>query len=248
MLIPGVSGGTVALMCGIYYKLIISVDTFFEKPNENMKFLMSVALGGILGVLLFSRLILAAYNTFMVPMIYMFIGAVLGSIPLLIKSSGIKKLEPSILIYPIIGIACVFLIEQIPKGILSVETEGFVGYIALFIAGVFLSTPLVLPGISFSYMLLILGIFEPTLIAINTINLKYLIPLCLGILIGTFITAKIIRLILKKYHVQTYMVIIGFVISSLKDIYPGFPQGNDMFISLILMIVSFALVYKFSEK
>lgn len=248
MLIPGVSGGTVAIICGIYYELIEAVDTFFKDIKKNILILVSVALGGAIGVLLFSNLILEVYETYQVPMLYFFIGAVLGSVPLLFKTAGIKKVKLKTFIYPLIGILCILLLDAIPKNILDVEAEGVLGYIILFIISIFLATPLVLPGISFSYMLLILGLYEKTLTAIHTLNLLYLIPMCLGILIGIFITARIIRLVLRKYPSQTYLVIIGFVLASIKDIFPGVPQQGELIISLLLMIISFTAIYKISEK
>ncbi|QSX04703.1 DUF368 domain-containing protein [Sedimentibacter sp. zth1] len=248
MLIPGVSGGTVAIIFGIYYKLIIAVDTFLEDPKKNIKILASVAIGGVIGVLAFSKPVLLIYNTYKIPMLYLFMGAVLGSVPLLFKSAGIKKVKPKMFVYPIIGLLCVILVEQIPKDMFSVETEGLLGYAILFLVSIFLAIPLILPGISFSYMLLILGLYEPTLMAIHTLQIQFLLPMCLGIIIGIFITAKIIRFVLKKYPLQTYLVIIGFVLASLKYIYPGTSTGNELLISILSLLVGFFIIYKFSEN
>ncbi len=248
MLIPGVSGGTVALICGIYYKLIAAVDTFFENPKENFKFLISVAIGGVIGILAFSKLILFVYDTYKTPMVYLFMGAVLGSIPLLCRSAGVKKLNLKTVLYPILGLAFVLLLECIPKDLFVINADGLVEYLVLFLIGIVLATALVLPGISFSYMLLILGLYEQTLMAIETVNIIFLFSMGMGVLIGIFLTAKVIRIILRKYPKQTYLVIIGFVIASLKDVFPGLPNGNELFISTLLLLGSFYTIYKISNK
>lgn len=248
MLIPGVSGGTVALICGIYYKLIAAVDTFFEKPKENFKFLLSVAMGGVIGILVFSKLILLTYNTYKTPMVYLFMGAVLGSIPLLIKSAGVKKIDLKTIIYPLLGIAIVLLLECIPKDLFIINADGLAEYIVIFLIGIVLATALVLPGISFSYMLLILGLYEQTLGAIETVNIVFLFAMGTGVLLGIFLTAKIIRIILRKYPKQTYLVIIGFVIASIKDVFPGIPYGTELLVSTLLLLGSFYTIYKISNK
>lgn len=248
MLIPGVSGGTTALMCGIYYKLITAIDCFFEKPKENLKFLLSVMIGGLVGVVAFSKIILITYNTYKIPMLYLFMGAVLGSIPLLIKSSGIKKINLKIFIYPLLGIIIVLLLRFIPKDLFVINADGILEYFVLFFIGIFLATALILPGISFTYMLLILGLYEQTLGAIESFNIPFIFAMGTGVILGIFLTAKIIRIILRKYPKQTYLVIVGFVLGSLKDVYPGIPVGTELIISIVLLFGSFYTILKISNK
>lgn len=248
MLIPGVSGGTTALMCGIYYKLIAAVDSFFNKPKENFKFLLSVVIGGIVGVLAFSKIILITYNTYKIPMLYLFIGAVLGSIPLLIKSAGVKKINVKTFLYPFFGIIVVLLLELIPKDLFIIDTVGFLKYFILFLLGIILATALILPGISFTYILLVLGLYEQTLGAIESFNITFLLSMGTGVILGVYLTAKIIRIVLRNYPKQTYLVIVGFVIASLKDVFPGIPTGNELIVSVILLLGSFYTIYKISNK
>lgn len=248
MLIPGVSGGTTALMCGIYYKLITAVDCFFDKSKENFKFLLSVVIGGLVGVLAFSKIILITYNTYKIPMLYLFMGAVLGSIPLLIKSAGVKIINLKTFLYPLLGIIIVLLLELIPKDLFVIETVGYLKYFILFFLGIILATALILPGISFTYILLVLGLYEQTLGAIESFNITFLLAMGTGVILGVYLTAKIIRIILRKYPKQTYLVIVGFVIASLKDVFPGIPTGNELIISIILLLGSFYTIYKISNK
>lgn len=248
MLIPGVSGGTTALMCGIYYKLIAAVDCFFDKPKVNFKFLLSVVIGGLVGVLAFSKIILITYNTYKIPMLYLFMGAVLGSIPLLIKSAGVKKINLKTFLYPLLGIIIVLLLELIPKDLFVIDTVGFLKYFILFLLGIVLATALILPGISFTYILLVLGLYEQTLSAIESFNITFLLAMGTGVILGVYLTAKIIRIVLRKYPKQTYLVIVGFVIASLKDVFPGIPTGNELIISIILLLGSFYTIYKISNK
>ena len=99
----------------------------------------------------------------------------------------------------------------------------------LILAGVVIAIALILPGISASYILLMLGMYDLTLIAIKEMNVFYLIPLIIGVLGGTFLTAGILEREMKRHPQFTYMLIIGFMLGSLVQVYPGIPVGTEIF-------------------
>ena len=91
MLIPGVSGGSMAMILGIYDKLITSVSSFFKHKKQSMIILGTFVLGAGIGILLFAKPLLYLTDTFTFPMMYLFMGAVVGSIPMIYKKADIKK-------------------------------------------------------------------------------------------------------------------------------------------------------------
>jgi putative membrane protein len=128
-------------------------------------------------------------------------------------------------------------------------TDGsLTSYIFLLISGVIIAVGVVLPGISWSFMLLVLGMYEITLNAINTFNIPFLIPLGIGMVLGIFGTAKAIERFLQKYPRKTYMLIIGFVAGSLVEVYPGIPQGWQLPVSAAAFIAGFAAIFILGKK
>lgn len=117
------------------------------------------------------------------------------------------------------------------------------GIFLLLIAGIVISIALILPGISTSFMLLMLGLYSITLNAINTLNIKFLITILIGILIGTIVTSKILEYLLNKYPSRTYMLILGFVIGSIIPIYPGLPNGINILYAIIVFVFGFSIIY-----
>jgi putative membrane protein len=97
-------------------------------------------------------------------------------------------------------------------------------------------------------MLLVLGMYEITLNAINTLNIPFLIPLGIGLALGTFGTAKIIERFLQKHPRKTYMLIIGFVVGSLAEVFPGIPTGWQLPVSVVLFLAGFALMFMLGKK
>ena len=248
MLIPGVSGGTMAIILGFYDKLISAVSSFFKDPKKN--FITLLIYGGSigLGILIFANFLLFVTNNFPMPMMYLFTGAVLGSIPMLYKKTGLKVFPIRNIIFPLLGIAIVLLLDKLPTDLISFNAKmGLTEYIILIAAGVIIAIALVLPGISVSYMLLVLGIYQPTLQAIESFNFAFIIPLGLSVLLGVFITTRFLEYAMKKYSDATFLLIIGFVIASIKDIFPGLPSGLNIITCILTFALGFALILYISK-
>ncbi|HEX2947268.1 MAG TPA: DUF368 domain-containing protein [Clostridia bacterium] len=249
-LVPGVSGGTMAIILGIYDRLIHSVSSIFEDFKKNFLFLFQVGLGGVLGILLFSRLMESAMNTIPYIMQFLFIGIIIGGLPVLYGKS-VSSGKGSIVdyIFLIAGFATVLLMTSEPQAIVNLATaRGVLSYVFLVFAGIIIAVALVLPGISASFMLLALGMYSLTLNAINTINIPFLIPLGAGLAIGTFGTARAIEKLLQKYPRKTYMLIIGFVLGSLVEVFPGIPQGWQLPASIAVLLLGFAVIFWLGKK
>lgn len=100
-----------------------------------------------------------------------------------------------------------------------------------------------LPGISTSYLLLVLGLYEPTLNAIKTLNIRYLTPMLGGVFIGILLTTRFLNWLLKKHQIPTYLMIIGFMIGSIPQIFPGLPSNQgQLFRSILLLIVGILMM------
>lgn len=248
MLVPGVSGGTMAIILGIYDRLVDAISNLFKNFKENVIFLSSVGIGGVIGLFLFARALEALLNAFEIPMTYFFIGACLASIPLLLTKSKSGKCDFKTFVYPLIGLAIVVGLSFLPQNGSFNFNGSFVDYMMMLLTGIIIALALVLPGISVSYMLLVLGIYNQFLTAVNSLDLAFLIPLFVSTLIGVFLTTKILDILMKKYPRMIYLVIIGFVLGSVYTIYPGLPNGWDILFSILLFISGFSGIYFVTKK
>lgn len=238
-LVPGVSGGTMAVILGIYDGLIHAIGSFFEDWKKHTLLLFQVGLGGLVGIGLFSRLLENALETHRVVMQFLFMGIIIGGLPVLYrKSKTSKKRDFTDFIFLIIGLVLVSFLSAEPEVTTSLATaQGLKSVIFLFIAGIVIAIALILPGISASFMLLTLGLLSVTLNAINTLNIPFLIPLGLGLVVGTLGTTKLIETFLQKYPSKAYMLIMGFVIGSLVPVFPGIPQNLELVYSAAAFIL-----------
>ena len=234
-------------MCcfGLYEKIIDSIIHFFKDIKNNIKFITPIVLGVFIGVFLFGNILRVVFNKFNMEASFAFIGLILGSINLVIKQSNIRKVS-------FIHILCMLLTFSLSIYFIALEsTLDIISDVHsnsyLILAGVFMSAGVVIPGISKTVILMLLGLYEMYLSAISTINLSFLIPIGIGLLIGGIIFLCIINFLFKIAKSYTYFAIIGFILGSIFVIYPRFSFDIPGWISIALLMISFMIGLKLSN-
>lgn len=227
-IIPGISGGTLALTLGIYEKLIDIISHFTKNIKENIKFIILLGSGIVLSILLFSNIISYCLENYRFPTILFFIGIIIGGLPLLLKKvKGTSNISNYIIFSITFMIIMIMTFASVKDNNISLSVINIGTIIGLFISGVIAATTMILPGISGSFMLMLFGYYTPIVNAISDLsklnnilhNLIILGFLGMGILVGIFASAKAIEALLKKYEIKTYYGILGFVVASIISIF-----------------------------
>ncbi len=249
MMIPGVSGGSMAMILGEYDRLISSIPSLFSRKTflESLKYLSVFVLAALAGIVIVARPLEILINRYALIIMYLFLGAVCGTIPMMVRKAHSEGFDLKSLVCVILGIILVFSIELIPEGIFNPSLDsGFFDILIQVFGGILVSVGLVLPGISTSYLLLVLGLYEPIIEALSNNQFTLLIPIVLGLLVGILALTKILEIAMSRYPKITYMMILGFLLGSIKEIYPGLPSGIGILIAIILFVIGFFVVYKLS--
>lgn len=243
MLVPGVSGGSMAMILGIYDKLISSISSFHRHKRESFLFLMFFSLSSGMGMLLFANPLFLLIEKHPMPLHYFFMGTVFGGIPLIFKQAEVKRISGKVLLYILVGTLIVILLTFIPAGNFQAKTSSvFLSNMLIIAAGFIAAVALVLPGISVSYMLLILGLYDETMRAISVLDLSFLIPLFVGLLIGIILTTKMLEHAMTKHPQPTYLIILGFIIGSIEELFPGMPTTSTWLLCLIMLLAGFTVI------
>ena len=245
MTLPGVSGGSMAMVLGIYDRLLKYVSELTKYPKESLTFLLWFAAGAGSGAFLFSRGISWLLTTRAEGILcFFFLGAVSGGIPMILKSASVSRIRGREMICILTGILTALLIALIPQGIFAPGTENTPMHLLFQLAGGFIiAVALVLPGISASQMLYMLGIYESTLKAISSLDILALLPLAVGGILGTYLTAHILEQLIKKHREDTFLMILGFMLASLPELLPGHLAQENLLFCVMALAAGFIGVY-----
>lgn len=258
-LITGVSGGTIALLLGIYDGFISSISGLFSKRFwPSFKFLLPIIIGMGLAIAILSNLFNYLLSYHEIPTMFFFTGLIIGIIPYLLKISNFKRtFETKHYLMIVLGIFILVIITLLNNGDKhsgETLTLSFGLIIKYFIAGIFASSAMLLPGISGSFMLLVFGAYGTVMFSIselmklNFAALPILIIVGLGILTGFMLSSRIIQYFLHHHTTMTFALIIGLVIGSIYAVFPGYPENGLAWItSLLTMIIGFVVSFTLGQ-
>lgn len=258
MIIPGVSGAVIAVIFGVYDKMIKSLTNLFKDFKNNFMFLFILGLGILVGAIWFSNVLMFLYQRHEVVTKFSFIGLILGGVPFLFKEVKSKNNKINYIVM-ILTFILSFILWIFSKTILQLDLDNIsssyiINFLKLFLAGVIYSIGKVIPGISGSFLLIIIGMYEYVLsimahpISVGLTQLTRLIPFVTGLILGILVLLKLINFLLEKHYGLTYSIIIGFVLGSIPALVPSLDISYSVFIGIFIMILSFILSYKLIKQ
>ena len=237
--IPGVSGGTIAFVLGIYEKLTYAISILptaliklkWNDIKESLKVLIPIALGAGISIVLFLKLINYTFTYYPIPTRIFFVGLILGSFPFItrtVEEFNIKVFAAFFIGAFIMAIFVYFDINQ-PVGETTYVGDFSILYgIKLFLCGIAAAVAMVIPGISGSLLLLILGEYENISYFVSTLletfNVLPLIFVGVGVLIGIFTISKLVTILLQKYKSILFGFVLGIIIVSFLSLWPNITE------------------------
>ncbi|NLW29048.1 MAG: DUF368 domain-containing protein [Erysipelothrix sp.] len=237
MLVPGVSGGTMMIVLNIYKQTIEALDGLTHGQLIHKRLMLKLITGGLIGLFGFGWILLYLMNLSKVSMYYLFMGIVIMGAILLFKKISLKHLKTHHIVYLIVGAIIATSLTFLPEVSLIDFNGNLMDKLFLVIfGGVIVAIALILPGISTSYLLLVMGLYEPSLNAIKTLDIQFLTPMAIGVVIGILLTTRFLNWLLINHPLPTYLMIIGFMIGSIPQIFPGLPSYGGQFVRSILLL------------
>lgn len=215
--IPGVSGGTAAIALGVFGDLLESVANITSHFKSSLICIMPILAGALTGIYILASPLAVFCDGY--PLLSKIVFCIISFISALffVKKELLHKVRINSLLFIALGI-CVSYAADIALTQLNEVCTGS-GYLYLFLCGIPLSLALVLPAISFSYMLLCFDLYEPTVKAIAQTDIVFLASLFAGVCIGGFVFSKVLYQLTEKHRQETYSFVLGFVIVSLINLF-----------------------------
>ncbi len=264
---PGVSGSAIAISMGIYEKLITAVDDFFKKPilaiKSVWKYTVGILIGSAISVLLISKLI----TNYPVTVSSLFIGLIIGGIPVIISKIDTKNIKVKDIIFFIL-----FMIVTIALPLIFVDSSNIASMqntIMVLVMGLVAAFSIVVPGVSGSMLLMIFGYYVPLNTSFSEIivalfgldfskilyNVFLLIPFLIGLVVGVILTVKLIKYLIKHYYNTVNFSILGVIVASPFPIILNLDLKNVQLLDTILAIalllfgiIVSVLLYRIKDK
>jgi len=268
--VPGVSGGTIAIMLGFYEELLDSINNITKDMKRCLKFLMPLMMGIGVGIVAFSSVIshLLIYH-FFVAMAF-FIGMIVGIMPPIYgKIGAIDGKKIALIVLPAVVLIVMAFISTDdvvnPTEVVAGIDAPYMFYI--FLGGMITAAGLIIPGVSGTFFLLMMGIYPVATYSIGSMRflledvtniplivsiLQVLAPLGIGVIIGGLLTARLIDNLLKNYSETVYSIIFGLMIGSVvalaMDLMPIEESGGTVALAIGALVVGFGISFVIGKK
>ena len=256
-IIPGVSGGTMMVSMGIYDTLIHCITHLFKEFKKSIKTLLPYAVGMLVGIVALASVINWGLENHPLPTNTLFIGLILGGLGPLLKKVDTKKINVAAVIAFIALFALIIWLgiqrkdsiqnaESIDMNVLQMLIMVFIGMIA--------SATMIIPGVSGSLVLMLLGYYKPVVNALSTLKdglfsfdfsvmgqpVLMLLPFLLGIVLGIFGVAKLIEWLTARFPTPTYCGVLGLVVASPISLLIQTDLSGVSVLTVIISVVTLA--------
>lgn len=254
--IPGVSGGTMMVSMGIYDKLIYSVTHLFKQPVKSIKTLLPYFIGMAIGIVGLAFAIVAMFEHIPFQTCMLFIGLILGGVPILTGHLKGVRFNLSHAVVFLIFFGSIILLQIFGgQGTDVALTVTPISLFKLVLVGIVAAATMVIPGVSGSMMLMTMGYYYPVigsvkdfitaLVAFDAPKIIHicmiLIPFGIGVVVGIFAVAKLIEMLMDKYEALTYCGIMGLVVASPVVILMSAPLAGMSVVTVLTGAVTFVV-------
>lgn len=252
-IIPGLSGAILMISFNLYDRAIGAITNFFSSPKKNSIFLANLGIGIILGIVLFSKILHYFITNYYLYTTSLFLGLIIGGIPVIIKKVPKRK---NYLLLVLIAFIIIFSLSLVGTNKDYVLKNTYIDLIVFFIAGLLEAVGTVIPGISSTALLMLMGVYNHYLVILSgALNISYLretlrfvLPFSLGMIIGIILISILINYLFKYYKKQTFSLILGVSIASIlmlgKNLIPYILTFKQLLISLFFLIIGYLVTNK----
>ncbi len=258
-ILPGLSGGVLSVIFGVYDKMMKFLGNITHEFKKNFLFFLPIGIGGVLGILFFAGVVEAAFGTYAAWFTALFIGFVAGTFPSLYRMAGKRGRSGSDMIVFLLSAAFVF-------GLMMLGEKSFTQIMpsipVWFFSGMIMALGFIVPGMSPSNFLIYFGLYDRMATSIKNIDLAMLIPFIIGAVLCILLFAKLVSFLFDKFYSKMYHFILGLVVGSTLAIFPtvifpAFTAENlanmnlsfvmALILSLIMFLIGVVISFLFSK-
>ena len=243
-IIPGISGGVIAMSLGLYERIASSVFGLRREFRSSALFLLPLAVGGVIGTLGMASALTWLMVHYKTPVLLAFMGLVIGGMPGIIREGNRDGFKPKYLLAALGGIALFSLLAFGDRELgLVTDTSGGLNYFESFASGVIAALGTIVPGVSTSFLLMLLNWYEPFMAAIASLDMRVLIPGILGFGVTTLALLKLVNYLFSRFRSYGYWAVSGFTAGSAVFLLVQVLSSGFAWWHLVFLLLGLAVGY-----
>lgn len=232
---PGVSSSVIAVIMGIYNDLIEIVSNPFKNLKKNIVYMIPIGIGALVSVVTLVQGLEWLFDNYSLPAYFLFIGLIAGSLPTVFREANTGAFKKRYILAIVIAFSMAVAIGIPEKLNLAVATDT-TSWMYFSLCGAIAGIVSLIPGMSVSMILMMLGVYEPMLSATSNFDVITMMPVGICFVIGMVLFSRLAKYVFERFHSFAYYMVSGFMIGSIVTIFPGIPSDIPALIISIIAI------------
>ena len=239
---PGISGSIMAIIMGIYDKLIEIMANPFKNLKQNIKFLFPMGIGAVISLVLFVLVFSYLFETYEKAVYMLFIGLIAGNLPMIYKEARKSEFKWYYLVGSVIAVAVAFVIGVMSES--AGSTQGIIAgdnFIYLAICGAVAGFASLVPGMSISMILIVMGVYDKLIESAKSFDIVVIAVVGIAFVVAMVLSSRLIKFIFEKFSGLAHFMVLGFLVGSIGGIFCSLPSDGSNVAGVIMLVIGLAV-------
>lgn len=239
---PGISGSIMAIIMGIYDKLLDIASDPLKNLKKNIKFLLPLGIGAVISLLLFVLVFSYLFETYEKAVFMLFIGLILGNLPMVYKEARKSQFKWYYILGAVIAFAVALVVGIMSEGTGETQvTQGNINLMYLALSGFLAGASSLVPGMSVSMILIVMGVYDYLIAVAKSFDLLIIAVVGAAFVFAIIVSSKLIKYIFEKHSGMAHFMVMGFLIGSVGGIFFTLPKGGSHLAGIIMFAIGLAI-------
>ncbi|MEE0732591.1 MAG: DUF368 domain-containing protein [Acutalibacteraceae bacterium] len=239
---PGISGSVMAIILGIYNKIIDITSNPLKNLKNNIKFLFPMGIGAAISLVLFILVFSYLFETYEKATYFLFIGLIAGNLPMIYKEASKNKFKWNYLVGALLAFAFAFVMGFLSKNVTELQNDaGQYNLLYLGLCGALAGFASLIPGMSISMILIVMGVYSYLIDAAKSIDIAVIAVVGICFVIAMILSSRLIKFIFNRFSGPAHYMVLGFLVGSIGGIACIIPSSGSNLIGILMLIIGLAI-------
>ena len=238
---PGISGSIMAIIMGIYDKLIDIASNPFKNLKKNFIFLLPLGIGALVSLVLFILMFSYLFETYEKAVFMLFIGLIVGNLPMVYKEARKSRFKWYYILGAIAAFAIAFVVGIMSEGVGETQVIGNTNLIYIALSGILAGAASLVPGMSVSMILIVMGVYDYLIASAKALDLVTIAVVGVAFVLSMIVSSKLIKFVFARFSGMAHFMVMGFLMGSVGGIFFTLPKGGSNLAGIIMLVIGLAI-------